>query len=109
MLPPVLENIRATEMDSLFGRGFSEAIAAIEPGTWGGPVTSGYGLHLVRVDERIDGYLPDLEEISGVVQREWMTARRTEAIDGLYERLAENYKITIEAPQDILPEAGASP
>lgn len=109
MLPPVLESIRTSELDSLFGRGFSAAVEAIEPGSWGGPVVSGYGLHLVRVDSRVDGYVPDLEEIAPTVQREWMALRRTEAIDGLYERLAESYDITIEAPTDILPEAGATP
>jgi len=109
MLPPVLESVRSSELDSLFGRGFSEAVEAIEAGSWGGPVRSGYGLHLVRVDSRVDGYLPDLEEIAPTVQREWMSVRRTEAIDGLYERLADNYDITIEASTDILREEEETP
>jgi hypothetical protein len=109
LLPGYLQSVRATELDSLFGTGFAERVDAIEPGAWGGPVQSGYGLHLVRVDERIDGYLPDLDEVHDAVQREWLTVRRSEAIDGLYERLAENYSITIEAPAEIVPEAGATP
>jgi hypothetical protein len=109
MLPPVLESVRATELNSLFGSGFSEAVTELALGGWGGPVRSGYGLHLVRVDERIDGYLPDLEEISSAVQRDWMSVRRTEAIDGLYDRLAENFTITIEASPDALPGAETVP
>jgi hypothetical protein len=35
-----------TEVSRLFGNEFTERIAALEPGSWQGPIRSGYGLHL---------------------------------------------------------------
>lgn len=109
LLPAYMQNVRDTELDSLFGSGFSAGVGAIEKGTWGGPVKSGYGLHLVRVDERTAGHYPDLDEVLDPVRRDWLTVRRSDAIDSLYERLAENYTVTIEAPPDILPDRGDTP
>jgi hypothetical protein len=108
LLPPNLQDVRDAELDSLFGKGFAEGVSTIDAGTWGGPVRSGYGLHLVRVDNRVIGYVPELQEVYNAVQREWLTVRRSEAIDGLYERLGENYSISIEAPSDVLPDGGAN-
>lgn len=108
LLPPDLQNVRDAELDSLFGKGFAEGVSGIDAGTWGGPVRSAYGLHLVYVQQRVVGYVPELQEVFNAVQREWMTVRRSEAIDGLYERLGENYKISIEAPPEVLPDGGAS-
>ena len=104
LLPLDLRDVRETELDSLFGRGFARAVAEIEAGTWGGPIRSGFGIHLVMIERRVDGRMPELDEVSDQVLRDLMVIRRKQAIDTLYERLSERYAISIEAPQDILPE-----
>ncbi|MCI0516308.1 MAG: peptidyl-prolyl cis-trans isomerase, partial [Woeseiaceae bacterium] len=111
LLPRELENVSETELDSLFGSGFSSALAAIGPGSWGGPVASGFGLHLVRVDNRVESRLPELETVADYVTRELLVIRRQQAIDALYAKLAENYTVTIEASPDILPQppSGSTP
>ena len=86
------------EVASLFGREFAEALLELETGRWTGPVQSGYGLHLVRIDERTPGRMPELAEVRDVVEREWFAARRAEAKSALYERLRERYTITVEPP-----------
>jgi parvulin-like peptidyl-prolyl isomerase len=75
---------------------FVEGLQGVEPGHWAGPVESGFGLHLVFVESREAGRTPELEEVRDAVQREWLSQRRRDAVDGLYERLAENYTIEIE-------------
>ena len=104
LLPSDLREVRETELDSIFGRGFADKVREIAVGRWGGPIRSGFGLHLVYIANRIDGKIPELDEVTDQVKREWLAERRKLAIDSLYERLAENYTITIEAPADILPE-----
>ena len=103
LLPAELDNIREPELDSMFGSGFAESIRGFEVGRWGGPVTSSFGLHLVRIVERIESALPEFEQVSGYVTREMLVERREKAIDGLYKKLAGNYEIAIEARADILP------
>jgi len=111
LLPRELDNVSETELESLFGSGFSGALAAIEPGSWGGPIASGFGLHLVRVDDRVESRLPELESVADYVTRELLVIRRQQAIDLLYAKLAENYTVSIEASPDILPQppSGSTP
>jgi hypothetical protein len=103
MLPRELERVRVPELASVFGADFAQKLQDIESGEWAGPVTSGFGVHLVQVDELIASRMPAFDDVAELVAREWQVERRNRAIDGLYDRLAESYAITVEAPQGILP------
>jgi len=104
-LPPELNNLREGEIARLFGTIFTDGLRGLETGRWTGPVESGFGLHLVFIQQREEGRVPELEEVREAVQRDWLSKRRTESVDGLYERLAENYSIDIES---LLAEEPAS-
>jgi hypothetical protein len=100
LLPAVLENTSRTDMQSTFGGDFATAVAQLEPGRWSGPVASGYGIHLVRLDSRVEGSVPALDDIRTSVAYEWSAARKTRAKEILYEQLASNYTIVIEQPAE---------
>jgi hypothetical protein len=104
-LPPELNDLREGEIARLFGTIFTDGLRGLETGRWTGPVESGFGLHLVFIQQREEGRVPQLEEVREAVQRDWLSKRRTESVDGLYERLAENYSIDIES---LLAEEPAS-
>lgn len=106
-LPFELRDIREGEVARLFGTLFTDGLQGLEVGQWSGPVESGFGLHLVFLEAREAGRLPRLPEVRDAVQREWLSERRREAVDSLYERLAENYSIEIETL--IEPRAKGSP
>jgi hypothetical protein len=95
-LPTELQDMRESEIARLFGSVFTDALRGLETGRWVGPVESGFGVHLVYIERREAGHVPDLAEVRETVQREWMSQRRREAVDGMYERLARNYSIEIE-------------
>jgi hypothetical protein len=44
--------------------------------------------------------------VRDAVQREWLSQRRRDAVDGMYERLAGNYRIEIE-PLDAADRSGS--
>jgi hypothetical protein len=96
-LPSELNDLREGEIARLFGTIFTDGLRGLETGRWTGPVESGFGLHLVFIQQREEGRVPELEEVREAVQRDWLSKRRTESVDGLYERLAENYSIDIES------------
>lgn len=104
LLPSQLENVSDREMRSIFGGEFADEVARLEPGRWSGPVRSGYGIHLVKLDSRIEGRAPTLEEVSDAVARDWFAARKAQAIDALYEQLAEKYAISIEQATETSPQ-----
>lgn len=99
-LPAELRNVRESEVARLFGSVFADGLHGLETGRWVGPVESGFGVHLVFIEAREAGRVPELAEVRDAVQREWLSQRRREAIDRLYGRLAENYSIEIESLVD---------
>jgi hypothetical protein len=111
LLPTELDGVRATELDSLFGGGFADAVQRLQPGKWDGPVQSAFGLHLVRLDERTDSSIPEFQEVADLIAREMLVERRRNAIDKLYDRLLDKYRISIEATADVLPNTtpGSAP
>lgn len=84
------------EIASQFGEAFANALSGLAPGRWAGPVESGYGVHLVRVDARTEGRLPVLAEVRDAVRREWDNARRLAANEAFYAELSRRYTVTIE-------------
>jgi hypothetical protein len=104
-LPSELRDMRESEIARLFGGVFTDGLQGLATGRWTGPVESGFGLHLVFIEQRQAGRVPELDEVRQAVRREWSSQRRREAVDGLYERLAENYTIEIEPLVDS-PAAG---
>jgi hypothetical protein len=89
-----------SDIARLFGERFAEGLAAVEPGRWQGPVSSGYGLHFVVVSERLPGGLPPLAAVLQAVRQEWLNERRIEAQQKLYSALRERYEIVVETPPD---------
>ncbi len=81
-----------------FDEAFAEQIVTLEPGIWSGPVVSTYGVHLVLIRDRVDGYDPELTEIRPVVEREFMANRRKHIKEEAYKKLQEQYEIVVEIP-----------
>jgi len=95
------------EISKQFGEAFATALGGLLPGPWQGPVESGYGVHLVKISERIEGHLPALAEVRDAVRREWENARRLEGNEQFYQELLKRYTVTIEQPHPNGKGAGA--
>jgi peptidyl-prolyl cis-trans isomerase C len=83
------------ELDGVFGPGFAAALGALPAGEWAGPVTSGFGEHLVRVVERAAARDPELPEVEREVRRDWLAARQDEANAAAMERLRGGWEIRL--------------
>ena len=80
-----------------FGEDFAQALTSLPVGAWQGPVRSGYGLHLVRVTERILGRPAKLSEARAAVERDWEHDRRIKAADDYYRKALKNYQVVVTA------------
>ncbi len=91
-------HVRKTESElaASFGRDFAANLVDLEVGKWQGPILSGYGLHLVLVEEFVPGRPLTLEEAERDVRRDWDNEQRVKAIDTLYKEFRKDYTITIE-------------
>jgi len=98
-------DMRADDVARAFGQGFADELAQLATGEWSGPIESAYGLHLVLVDVRQAGRVPELAEVRDAVERDWRFARREEAQELFNAQLLERYRVTIEWPEDLVEAA----
>jgi hypothetical protein len=105
MLPYAQTLAPQSEIARSFGEAFADELVKLTPGAWTGPVYSGLGGHLVMVTGRVDGRLPELAQVRGQVEREYLARRREELKDLVYQKLLKGYQVII-APQ---PAAGRAP
>lgn len=83
-----------------FGESFAVNLTDLPENEWAGPIESPYGLHLVRVTARIDGYDPELAEIRDTVERKWRADQR-EAFQGqAYDQLLSRYEVVLPAASE---------
>ena len=85
-------------VNATFGLRFSNRLDGLPLGNWQGPIESGLGLHLIRIESREEGTLPGLAEIRPVVEREWANKMRLETRRKINEKLLENYEVVIQWP-----------
>ena len=97
MLPRTFPLSPASVINRQFGSDFTEHLNGLEIGTWQGPVRSGYGFHLVLIEERSEGSDPQLAEIRPQVEREYELQQRQELKEKIYSSLREKYTVVIEA------------
>lgn len=79
-----------------FGTQLAKEIATVPVGQWVGPLISGYGVHLVRVNARSAAELPPLAQVRASVEREWENDQRNRAREASYARLRADYTVVVE-------------
>lgn len=89
---------QATEHDisRLFGKEFTSKLFTLPVGGWQGPIQSGYGLHLVRIGNKTENQLPELNAVREKVHAEWQAQQRRDMDKAFYESLRQRYEIVIE-------------
>jgi hypothetical protein len=81
-----------------FGPQFALAVEKLPPGSWQGPVESGFGWHLVFVDTVIPGRVPAFEEIEPDVKTAWLADRKARAWEKTYRDMRAKYTVLLPAP-----------
>jgi len=106
MLPQEVDLEPLSDVARIFGQDFAERLDAAAPGTWTGPLASGYGLHLVMVRQRVAGSLPDLAAVRPAVERDFQADRRKRQLAAMYEKLLEKYTVVGERPEGAAAASG---
>ncbi len=94
--------VRNTEKEvaKLFGRRFAEQLLEVQVGSWQGPIESGYGLHLVRIHDKVEPRLPELAEVLNRAQVDLESERRREMNKEIFEKLKARYEIVVAPDTD---------
>lgn len=82
------------EGSKLFGDSeFVTSLFKIPPGTWSGPFRSGYGWHLLLVQDRVDKRIKPFAEVHGQVLKQWRDEIRKRNFDARIKKMIDEYKV----------------
>jgi len=95
MLPGRVDAMSLDLVAGDFGKTFANELEAAPLDTWVGPLVSGIGIHLVRLDRRVEPTLQPLAEVRDDVAREWENDRRVRNRDAEYARLRADYDVVL--------------
>lgn len=98
--PTLLEqDIQAVDQQilaNLLGAPFAEQVFALQPSRWYGPLASGYGFHLVRVNQHDAARPLPFEEVRGHVLAEWARVEQEKARQQYFATLLQKYQVEVD-------------
>ena len=97
LLPLALPPTGRASIEQTFGGGFTDELLKVPVKEWAGPISSSFGMHLVRVSARTDARNPVLAEVREAVVRDWTTARRKAFEQERLDSLLKRYRVKIES------------
>jgi peptidyl-prolyl cis-trans isomerase C len=84
------------QVKELFGEKFARELSQLESGAWVGPLRSGYGFHLVRIQQRLASRVPELAEVRGQVLTDFKNHRLQAASEAFYTQLRRKYQVDVD-------------
>jgi len=81
-----------------FGPQFAVALEKLKPGSWQGPVESGYGWHLVFITTVVPGRVPAFEEIESDVKTAWLANQKQQEWQKAYKEMRAKYTVLLPGP-----------
>ena len=95
-LEAVYTNVDQAAVSSLFGPAFAQSLSGMQQGTWSGPVTSAFGVHLVIVSDRSEGGPRPFEDVRQILIDDWKRQKVEEANAAFLEKLRDKYGVAID-------------
>ena len=92
-------NKNEREIASHFGSSFASKVFGLEQeeATWRGPLKSEYGVHLILLTTKNEGYLPDFDQVKARLIDDVTQIRVRDELDRLYGELRKRYRVKIQA------------
>jgi hypothetical protein len=84
------------QVASVFGLQFAHALFLQRPGAWQGPIESGLGWHLVRVEAVTPSHIPGYAEVDrDAVRAAWIDAQRDASKRNAYDAMRSKYEVVL--------------
>ena len=104
LLPASMPASPPTAVDGTFGAGFFDRVSTLLPGQWSGPIPSGYGQHVVRLDVLEPGRLPPFAQVRDRLELEWRSRKADDLRAERFEKLKAQYAIDLPDPATVLAQ-----
>ena len=87
-----------SQVNRIFGSGFAESVSELALQKWVGPITSGYGQHLLLLTDYQPPAQPHFEQVSEQVEESYRWQRRQDLKQQAYQKLRQRYRVVIDEP-----------
>jgi parvulin-like peptidyl-prolyl isomerase len=95
LIAPATMDVALPSLARLLGSEVVDAARELKIGDWSEPLHSSYGLHLLRVEERIEAEPLALDAVANRIRFEILNENRKRAIRNELERLRSHYDIRV--------------
>jgi peptidyl-prolyl cis-trans isomerase C len=93
-----VDNISPINLRRDFGAAFATAVESLQKSVWSNPITSGFGLHLVRITDRRDFQPVPLSEVRDRVLTDFQLAQHVTITQQSVDALKKKYRVEFETP-----------
>ena len=83
------------QISRMFGGEFADKLVELMPGSWQGPIKSGYGVHLVYVQQREAASVYPFAEVRERVKNDYLYDLRQTRNEEMLEKLKTRYEIMV--------------
>ncbi|WP_321339553.1 peptidylprolyl isomerase [Breoghania sp.] len=100
MLPAEIRSMATPAVARAFGKAFGAEVEALPLDHWAGPVRSGFGSHLVRLEKRQEGTLPPLEKVRDRVLADWRAREARRMREAYIDNMLARYRLELPTLAD---------
>lgn len=93
LLPSAMPLSPQSAVNAMFGTGFFKKVSGLQLREWGGPIRSGFGLHLLRINEHLKAEVPAFKTLRKAVLRDWKRIKAEELAKQQYARILDRYSV----------------
>jgi hypothetical protein len=98
-LPERLDDSPLLDIATQFGDDFAATLETAPVGRWSGPVVSGFGLHLIKIERRVASPKPTLMSVRQRLENDWRSAAIQKAEEDNLTALLKGYDVVIKRPR----------
>ena len=103
LLETEFHDLDAQAVSNVFGADFARTLFLLKPGSWAGPLKSGYGVHLVWITDLRPATLRPFQEVRPKVLEEWRRQLKEQTKAQYLGKLREKYGVVIDNSGSPLP------
>jgi parvulin-like peptidyl-prolyl isomerase len=88
--------LNPSEVSRIFGDSFTEQVFKLELGQWQKPIKSGYGWHLVKVNQKLPAQIGTFEEHKAEIFNKLLEECKEKANQKFYQSISDRYFIQLD-------------
>lgn len=101
LLPFRIATVGEQKLNTMLGAAIYRTLTNMQPGVWGGPVKSSFGLHLVRILDVRHAQVPPLNQIRDRVEKDWRAGIEEKLAEAQIDQIRSRYTIMVPGEDSI--------